>query len=199
MVSAGVAVVLMTCPTLWAGPVRPPASHSYSDCQLEFGHMDWTHASDTSQENTGAILRIVPHYKSDQGNTINTLNGVSGGKWLGVVVNEGTATSAMYRVPANRLTPVCVWLESDEGTPLISLIWPNNSTETRGFMPCSTGPSNGPHAAWTGTKTCATPQIQFLPNKKGPQPLGNLAASSLFTSRAAWISCASDGCCRVQP
>ncbi|HWA58628.1 MAG TPA: hypothetical protein VG692_15315 [Gemmatimonadales bacterium] len=149
-------------------------------------------------EDSGASLIIYPFTGSDEGNTMAELPNVK--KWLGYIVNVGTAPSDKYNVPANPTTPVCVYVEGDGTTARISLVGPDDKPVSHDHLGCTgeEGDKHGPHAEWKKVKTCAG-LYRFPPGQPPVKVTDKKLLGSLVEDQAAWISCASDGCCRVQP
>ncbi len=171
---------------------------TYADCRERFGDLVFKGKSPEWKEASKAKLRIIPFAKSDEGNTIDELHMTR--KWLGVIINYGTATSTRYEVPANILTPVCIRMEGDGTKARLMLVYPDEHTKDMTFLPCEgdNGRDRGPHADWKRKGTCAK-YLAFGAAGDVTILSDQAQIHDILTGSAAWVSCASNGCCRVQP
>jgi hypothetical protein len=178
---------------------------SAKDCQSRFKkHAVITGNSGEESFPGGARITIYPDDQSASGNA-SDLHGKR--KWLGFLYNFTDKPYDDLHVAPNSLGVTCLYFNGDAGGDkgLITFITPT------GYQPknpvewmwlCTTSGGGVPHAHWVQPNTCSklTGYIGGLRALSIVDPAAIAAKLEELNrdSNVPWVSCASDGCCRIK-
>ncbi|MEP6573242.1 MAG: hypothetical protein ABJD11_11130 [Gemmatimonadota bacterium] len=170
---------------------------TYQKCLDELPKMSILRHSTTEHFPTSnADLVVFPHSESAKKHRFDKLSGNQ--KWLGAIQSQNGKADDPHRVSANPDTPTCIYFNGssagDKG--LVLLIGPTTvDTVSRVIYICETGEDKNAHAAWAKEGGCL--KTHSL-DKDGFHPNVPIPEETLEDGRAAWVSCATNGCCRIQ-
>lgn len=188
------AVFAAACFSLWLYP-RSARSQTYSDCKANHPNAATASASGPVTLGPDVELTATP----DKNSTVYDFDHIKP-EWIGEIENGKGGSYPALNVDPSGKGSTCIWLYTRVGPhgAWASLIGSQRTVYAKYVYVCKEDSNKPPYAHWTHPAGCPV-LYRYTRKKRRPEQIVGVARDAILSDNAPWLSCASNGCCRVQP